>query len=92
MNLKLLATALTAILFLAGCDKAANASGYAANSKLKELTNLQELATEARERNLPIMLTVGAEWCEFCHILREEVLDPMALGGDYDGKWCSCAI
>ncbi len=86
MNLKLLATALTAILFLVGCDKAANASGYAENSKLKELTNLQALAAEARERNLPIMLTVGAEWCEFCHILREEVLDPMALGGDYDGK------
>ena len=84
----LLTLFMASLLFLGGCDKSANANSDRYNpSKLKELTNLQTLAKQSREQNLPIMLTVGAEWCEFCHQLREEVLDPMALGGDYEGRY-----
>ncbi len=55
--------------------------------KQKELRNLYALAKKAEQKNLPIMLTFVAEWCDFCHILGSEVLDPMALGGLYEGKY-----
>jgi len=55
--------------------------------KQKELYNLYELAKKAEAKNLPIVLTFVAEWCEFCHILGSEVLDPMALSGVYDENY-----
>jgi len=55
--------------------------------KQKELYNLHELAKLSEKNNLPIMLTFVAEWCEFCHILGSEVLDPMTLGKLYEGKY-----
>lgn len=65
-----------------------NAEGSHLHSvKQKELSNLYELAKKADKKNLPIMLTFVAEWCEFCHILGSEVLDPMALGKLYEGKY-----
>lgn len=54
---------------------------------IPELENLQALGALAKQKNLPIMLAFGAEWCEFCKQLKSEVLDPMALGGDYEGKY-----
>lgn len=85
--------ALVASLFaLSGCEQPANANSdlphnAAQGGALQELQNLETLGQQAREKNLPIMFAVGAEWCEFCHQLRDEVLSPMALGGDYDGKY-----
>lgn len=77
-----------ALLFLTACDQPAKANSDQYNaSTLKELTDLQSLAQQAREQNLPILLSVGAQWCAFCHQLRDEVLSPMALGGDYEGKF-----
>ncbi|MBF6058972.1 thioredoxin family protein [Thiomicrorhabdus heinhorstiae] len=55
-------------------------------TSMQELRNLQELSAQARLNKLPIMLMFGAEWCEYCELLREEVLDPMAAGGLYEGK------
>lgn len=77
-----------ALLMLTACDQSAkaNADGYA-TSPLQELTDLEQLAAQARQKNLPILLSVGAQWCEFCHQLRDEVLSPMALGGDYEGHY-----
>ncbi len=51
----------------------------------KELTNLYELSQKAHKKQLPIMLTFGAKWCPFCHTITAEVLNPMILGGKYDG-------
>ncbi|GKT11381.1 MAG: hypothetical protein ISEC1_P0345 [Thiomicrorhabdus sp.] len=28
----------------------------------------------------------GAEWCDYCQLLKEEVIVPMAASGLYDGK------
>ena len=67
--------------------KSEQPSNQAHNVKQQELTNLQELATISKQNNLPMMLTFVAEWCEFCHLLGSEVLDPMALGGLYEGKY-----
>mgnify|MGYP005844527415 CR=1 FL=1 len=74
------------LLCLSGCDQSAKAEAYAP-SALQELTDLQHLAEQARQQNLPILLSVGAQWCEFCHQLRDEVLAPMALSGDYEGRF-----
>jgi len=56
------------------------------DSNFKELTNLQQLAKKSEQLKLPIMLMFGAEWCDFCEVLQESVIDPMILGGLYEGK------
>lgn len=55
--------------------------------KLPELMNMQTLGEQAKQKNLPIMLMFGAEWCEFCHQLTYEVLDPMTVSQRYEGKY-----
>ena len=75
--------ALTALgLTLSAC----NANAQAQTNTIAELQDLQTLANKAEAKNLPIMITVGAEWCDFCYILKKNVLNPMMLGGDYEGK------
>lgn len=71
-------------LLISGCEQKAQANP---EGQIKELTDLQTLSIESNQNNLPILLTFGAEWCEFCEQLKEEVLDPMALGGLYEGKY-----
>ncbi|MDG6774590.1 thioredoxin family protein [Thiomicrorhabdus sp. ZW0627] len=67
-------------------------AGYSGNvysnrdGAFKELENLQQLAEESNRTGLPILLMFGAEWCEFCEQLVEEVFNPMAMRGNYDGK------
>ncbi len=56
-------------------------------TKLTGLMDLQALGQESKQQNLPIMLMFTANWCPFCHTLIDEVLDPMILGGQYDGKY-----
>lgn len=57
-----------------------------ANAFIKELENLQSLAEKSKQQALPIMLMFGAEWCEYCQVLKEQVFNPMALSGLYDEK------
>ncbi len=52
----------------------------------KELNNLQQLAQTSKQTGLPIMLMFGAEWCEYCQELVEQVFGPMAMGKNYDNK------
>ncbi len=80
--MRLLPSLLLTLSFLvSGCESQAN------EGKIKELTNLHQLAQQAKQTNLPIMLSFGAEWCDFCHLLNTEVLNPMALGKLYEGKY-----
>lgn len=55
-------------------------------ASFQELQDLQQLAKRAKQTGLPIMLMFGAEWCEFCEQLVEEVFNPLAMLGHYDGK------
>lgn len=80
----LVSTFLISLIFFSGCGQNAQATS---KNKIKELTDLQTLSAEAKQKNLPILLSFGAEWCEFCEILKTEVLNPMALGGLYEGKY-----
>ncbi len=52
----------------------------------KELQDLQKLGEESEKRGLPILLMFGAQWCEYCEQLNEQVFNPMMIGGLYDGK------
>jgi thiol-disulfide isomerase/thioredoxin len=52
----------------------------------QELQDCQTLGQESRAKKLPIVLMFGAQWCEFCQTLSEQVFAPMALSGMYDGK------
>jgi len=56
------------------------------HTTFKELANLQTLAEQSKQQELPIMLMFGAEWCEYCELLNEYVFTPMMLGGLYEEK------
>lgn len=77
-----LAGVLTISLFASSIQPAYATS----NGHFKELQNLQQLAQTSKQTGLPILLMFGAEWCEFCTELIEQVLEPMAMGQNYDGK------
>ncbi|WP_029933397.1 thioredoxin family protein [Thiomicrospira pelophila] len=76
--LKLIFTLVLSSLILAGCDREAQANN------LKEMDDFAWTAQQAREKNIPIMIMFTAEWCDFCHQLKREVLNPMLLGGLYE--------
>lgn len=71
------------LCLLTGCNFPAQAAKHA---HFKELQNLQDLAMQSKQQRLPILVMFGAEWCEFCQQLNEEVFTPMALNGLYEGK------
>lgn len=73
--------------FVALPSQAQSKNDTANGTKMPELTQLQNLAKTAAEKKLPIMLMFGATYCEFCHTLRTEVLDPMTLSGLYEGQY-----
>ncbi|WP_178861822.1 thioredoxin family protein [Thiomicrorhabdus cannonii] len=56
------------------------------HGSFQELQDCQLLGQESRAKKLPIVLMFGAQWCEFCQTLSEQVFAPMALGGMYEGK------
>lgn len=56
------------------------------SASFQELQDLQLLAERAKQTGLPILLMFGAEWCEFCEQLVEEVFNPMTMRGYYDGR------
>lgn len=56
------------------------------DGSFKELQNLQTLGEQSKQLELPILLMFGAEWCEYCHVLTENVFEPMMLSGLYEEK------
>ena len=56
------------------------------NGDFKEATNLYALAETSKQTGLPILLMFGAEWCEYCQELNEQVFEPIAMGKNYEGK------
>lgn len=77
------ATLVTLMLLNGGCDNTAQAGK---SHSLPELQNLQTLGEQAKQRQLPILMIFSAEWCEYCEVLKEQVLNPMAINGMYQGK------
>lgn len=55
----------------------------------RDLTGVHDFAAlgeEARQRQLPILIAVSRAYCPFCAKLREEILRPMLISGDYDDR------
>ena len=71
--------------FLAGSELYAQ-SRLPSHEHFKEAQDLQALGALSQQKQLPIMLMFGAQWCEYCELLIEEVLEPMAMSDLYDGK------
>ncbi|MBN2647832.1 MAG: thioredoxin family protein [Thiotrichales bacterium] len=57
------------------------------SASLPELENLPALSAQAKQKELPILLLFSAQWCEYCTVLKEQVLEPMMLGGLYEGRY-----
>jgi len=54
-----------------------------AGKVIPEATDLKALADVARKHQLPIMLMVSQEDCPYCLLLKNDILNPMMVSGDY---------
>ncbi len=50
--------------------------------QLQQANNLQELSGLSRETQRPILLLFSQVFCESCHRIKEEILNPMLLNED----------
>ena len=55
----------------------------AEQSKLPVADDLSKLGAEAKRQQLPILLLVSQYHCEYCDLMKREVLQPMRLNGDF---------
>lgn len=53
---------------------------------IEEVTDLQALASLARQQQTPILLMFSQKGCAYCVILEEDYLKPMLRSGDYLNK------
>ncbi len=44
------------------------------------------LGDRARSGHMPILLVVSQEDCPYCELLKREILEPMLVSGEYDGR------
>jgi thioredoxin-related protein len=54
-----------------------------AEAKIIRTNNFHALAEKAIQEQRIIMLLVSQADCPYCHLVREEVIRPMILGGDF---------
>ncbi len=64
----------------------ATAVNSAPPAQLIEAKNLNSDATLARQANIPIVLLFSQQHCPFCHQIKQEILGPMIIAGDYRGE------
>ncbi|MCU7845185.1 MAG: thioredoxin fold domain-containing protein [Candidatus Thiodiazotropha sp. (ex Monitilora ramsayi)] len=48
--------------------------------------DLRQTAEKAKKKQAPILLMVSQHHCEFCELMKQEVLHPMQLSGDYEDQ------
>ncbi|MCU7879793.1 MAG: thioredoxin fold domain-containing protein [Candidatus Thiodiazotropha sp. (ex Lucinoma aequizonata)] len=51
--------------------------------KLIPVENIQKLAAEAKQNQIPILLLISQYHCGFCDLMKEEILQPMQLNSSY---------
>ncbi|MCU7933213.1 MAG: thioredoxin fold domain-containing protein [Candidatus Thiodiazotropha sp. (ex Codakia rugifera)] len=59
---------------------------HAYASDTLQRSDLSQLAASANQEKLPILLIVSQHHCPFCVRLKEEIIYPMQLSGDYEDK------
>ncbi|UCB54170.1 MAG: thioredoxin family protein [Thiotrichales bacterium] len=53
------------------------------SSLIPRLSSLQQVASIAREKGVPILVEFTTPWCQYCEALEEHVLKPLILNGKY---------
>lgn len=53
------------------------------NVKMPVAQNLQKDGELSRAEQRPIVLYVSATWCDYCEVLKEEILNPVMISGEY---------
>jgi thioredoxin-related protein len=48
--------------------------------------NFAALGDRARTGQMPILLVVSQADCPYCELLKREILEPMLISGEYDGR------
>lgn len=48
--------------------------------------NLQADGMAAARMKVPLLLVFSQEHCEFCQLLKEEIIEPMLISGDYANR------
>lgn len=71
------------LMFAAGFN-AAFADGRL--TRIPVSRDFSKLAELAEARRIPILLMVSQDHCPFCELLKNEVLNPMVISGDYNDK------
>ncbi|MCB1859759.1 MAG: hypothetical protein KDI63_15910 [Gammaproteobacteria bacterium] len=77
-------TKITILLLLAVFIGDAGAQQDEAQVRLEEVTNFAVVARMAAAKRTPILLLVSQAHCGFCTQIKEQILGPMILSGDYD--------
>lgn len=63
-----------------------SATAVQTGKTIPEATDLRALAELARQHKLPIMLMVSQDHCPYCVLLKNDILNPMMVSGDYTDR------
>lgn len=64
----------------------AAAHSHAVSAVVSHAENLAALGDRARSGHVPILLVVSQADCPYCKLLKREILEPMLVSGEYDGR------
>jgi thioredoxin-related protein len=62
------------------------AQAQAVPGVVSQVVDFAALGDRARAGRMPIVLVVSRADCPYCELLKEEILQPMLISGDYDGR------
>ncbi|MCP3663007.1 MAG: thioredoxin fold domain-containing protein [Gammaproteobacteria bacterium] len=75
------------VLALNAVEESESENGSAYNeTNLIKTVDLQADTRLAKSEHLPILLLVSQEDCPFCVLIKQEILQPMIISGDYNDK------
>ena len=58
----------------------------AVSAGVSQVENFAALGDRARNGHVPILLVVSQADCPYCELLKREILEPMLISGEYDGR------
>jgi thioredoxin-related protein len=53
---------------------------------IPQIHDLQKFAIKATENKLPIVLLISQYHCEYCERIKQEVLNPMSISGNFENS------
>ena len=71
---------------LALCGLLLVLQAQAVSGLVSPVVDFAALGDRARAGRMPIVLVVSRAECPYCELLKREILQPMLISGDYDGR------